>query len=219
MSRIELYANVHKGIRATLTQVASLVARTDFQRPADAAEATHAARRLVSHLESHARHEDEQVMPVLARVAPEVHADLQAEHARTDGLQHEVVSIADRIDGAADAERAALGRRLHDRLWRLTADHLRHMEREETEAMRALWAHCSDEELAGIHGRILASIPPAAMAEWAAILLPAVSLPERVAVLAPLTGKLPRTALEDLLGPARAALGPRWAETAAAAGL
>ena len=172
MSRFDLYANVHKGVRAALTQAASLAVRTDFSNPTEAAEAARVARRLVFQLENHARHEDTHVMPLLARVAPEVHADLQADHARTDGLQRELAELADRLHDAPAAQRIPLGRRLHDGLWRLAAEHLRHLDREESGAMRALWAHFTDEELAAVQGRIVATIPPDTLAEWSRHLAP-----------------------------------------------
>ncbi len=85
--------------------------------------------------------------------------------------------------------------------------------------MRVLWAHHTDEDLEAIEARIVASIPPDEAAEWGAIMLPALSLPERTAVLAPLARTLPPPALEAVLAPVRAALGERWPETAAAIGL
>jgi hypothetical protein len=219
MSRRNFYVPVHKGVRAALVQAASLVARTDFTRPAEAAEAARVTQRLVFHLESHASHEDHEIMPVLARIAPELHADLQAEHTRTDGLQREAAALAERILAAGAPERPSLGQRLHQLLWRLAGEHLRHVEREETEAMRVLWAHCTDEELEAMERRILASIPPEEAVEWGAIMLPALSLPERTAVLAPLARTLPRPAFEAVIAPVRTALGERWPETAAAIGL
>lgn len=219
MNRHDLYTPIHKGVRALLFQTASLADRTDPEDPDEAAAAVAAARALVRLLESHARHEDREVMPALERLAPEVHAELQAEHARTEGLAGEVLATLDRIVGAPAAERPSLGRRLHDQLWRLAAEHLRHMAREETQAMPALWAHLSDEAIAAIHQRILSSIPPAEMAEWGAVLLPALSLPERTAMLAPMARALPPPVFESLLAPARRALGAEWARTAAAIGV
>jgi hypothetical protein len=219
MDRVDLYTTIHKAVRALLFETAALAARTD---PGDAEEVTAlavAVRRLVRLLDDHAEHEDAEVLPVLARFAPELHADLQGEHARTDGLQRELHGMAERLRASRGEERASLVRRVHERLCRLTAEHLRHMDREETEAMRALWAHCSDQELDQIHQRILRSIPPPVMAEWAAVMLPAMSLPERTAMLTPMARQLPRPVLEDLIAPARAALGDRWGATARAAGL
>jgi hypothetical protein len=57
------------------------------------------------------------------------------------------------------------------------------------------------------------------MAEWVAVMLPAVSLPERAAMLEPMARQLPRPVLDELIAPARAALGERWGATARAAGL
>jgi hypothetical protein len=219
MNRHDLYTAVHKGVRAALFQTASRIDRTDFADPAEAGAAALAARTLVRALASHAAHEDREVMPVLQRLAPEVHADLQADHARTEGMADEVLATVDRLAVAPAAERPSLGRRLHDQLWRLTAEHLRHMEREETQAMRALWAHQTDEELLAIHRRILASIPPAEMAAWSVVMIPALSLPERRAMLAPMVESLPRPAFEALVAPVRQALGDDWARTAAAIGL
>lgn len=219
MDRNDLYTTIHKAVRTLLFDAVAQAARTD---PGDAREVTALAaalRRLVRLLDDHAEHEDAEILPVLARFTPELHADLQGEHARTDGLQRELLALGERLSAAREEERASLARRIHERLCRLTGEHLRHMDREETEAMRALWAHCSDQELDAIHQRILRSIPPSVMAEWAAVMLPAMSLPERTAMLTPMSRQLPRQVFEDLIAPARAALGERWGATARAAGI
>jgi hypothetical protein len=219
VARIDLYSTVHKGLRAELCQVATLAGRTDFGKAEEADEAALAAKRLVEHLETHAALEDREVMPELARVAPELHAELSSQHALTAGLQRDVAGVAEWIRRANGPNRVSLGRRLHQRLWWLVAEHLRHMEREETEAMRTLWAYRTDEDLAAIQQRMVGSIPRPAMAEWGAVLLAALSLPERTALLEPLVEHLPGDALEAFVGPVRSALGERWAETAAAVGL
>lgn len=218
--RVDLYGNVHKGLRAALFGTAALAGRTDFEHADEVQAAAAAVRRLLGFLDEHAAHEDAVVLPVLASLAPELHADLQAEHARLDGLQREVLALADRLPGAPSPERLALGRRLHDRLFRLGAEHVQHMLREEQDATRVLWAHLDDAALGALHGRILGAIPPARMAEWLALMLPALSLPERTAVLAGLRARVPPAALHDLTAPARGELGATaWAVTAAAAGI
>jgi hypothetical protein len=136
------------------------------------------------------------------------------------GLGREVLALAERLAGSTGLERVALGRRLHERLARLAAEHLVHMQREERDVNRSLWAHRTDEELRALHGRIVGSIPPERNAEWLGLILPALSLPERTALLAPLRAALPAAGLRQLTAPARTALGHEgWARTAAAAGL
>jgi hypothetical protein len=218
MARVDLFSTPHKGLRAELCRVATLAARTDFDRPGEALELAQDVLRLVGHLQDHADRESRQVMPELARVAPELHRNLVANHASTDLLQREVAEIARQLLRGAP-ERVLLGRRLHRRLWQLTAEQLHRMEREETEAMPALWAHHGDPAIRDIRKRVRADMQPRAMVEWGPVLLAAVSLPERAELLAPLVDQLPRLAVEALIAPVRSALGERWAETAAAIGL
>jgi hypothetical protein len=218
--RRELFITIHKGIRAALFDTASQVARADFATAAEAAAAGEAVTRLVDLLRAHAAPEDAVVFPELARLAPELAADLGLEHARMEGSERELELLAGRLGDASAPERTALGARLHTLLGRLVGDQLRHMDREESEALRVLQAHRTDDELAALEARIHASVPPGAMARVAAILLPAVSLPERATILASARTNLPPPAFAALADLARDVLGPAsWAATSRAAGL
>lgn len=220
MERIDLFAVVHKALRAELFAAATLAARTDFRSATEAARASAAARALVGLLEDHAEHEDAVVLPELASIAVELHAAIAADHARLEALHREVLSIAGRVDAAAtDGERAPLGRRLHDRLGRLAAEHLLHMQREEVEVNRALWAHRTDEALVALHARITGRIPPDRKAAMLAAMLAAASLPERIGLIATLRATLPDAVFRGVTAPARAALGDSaWSELSRAAG-
>jgi len=221
MARMELYGTVHKGLRAALFSATARAAGSDFASEAEARAAAAAARDLLGLLDEHAALEDAVIMPELARLAPEIHSALHDDHSRLDGLQRDLTAVAERLEAAGDpAMREALGRRLHDRLGRLAAEHLLHMQREEQEGNRILWAHRSDEELRALHGRVTGSIPPARLARWLAVILPAVSGPERSEMLGGLRAALPPPAFGELTGPARAALGEAtWASAVAAAGI
>ncbi len=222
--RVDLYGSVHKGIRSLLFATVGKVARADFAREDEAASALDAVERLFLLLEEHAEHEDRVVMPVLRRLSAEVYTALEDEHARTHGQQAELEKLASRLreargDGRLE-ERVALGRRLHARLCVLVAEHLRHMDREEAEANRVLWAHLTDAELWALHEQIVREIPPPRMADALSVMLPAMSLPERAALVGSLHANVPATVFVQLTGPARDALGADgWAATAAAAGI
>lgn len=217
-TRIDLYATVHAGIRVVLYDAASTVGRAEFADPEEATGAVAAVRRALGFLDEHTAHEDAVILPELHRVAPELHADLEAEHARVLGLQREIEGFAALVERAGEPERVAAGARLRDRLPRLVAEHLRHMAREETEANRALWANRTDAELQALHDRIVGAIPPARMAEWLAIILPAAPLSQRAALVGGLRSAAPPHVFDALVEPARAAMGAaRWARTLAAA--
>jgi hypothetical protein len=182
MQRIDLYAPVHKGLRATLCDTATLLGRTDFQARDESRAAAAAVARILRFLDEHAAHEDALVLPEILRHNAELHSELRSDHARIEGLQGEVAALAARLEAASAIERVSLGARLHERMWGLVAEHARHMQVEETRANRVLHANATDEELLAIQGRIVGAIPPARMAEWMALILPAISAPERAAL-------------------------------------
>jgi len=183
MNRLDLFLAVHKGIRAELFETTRLVARTDFSRLAEVQIAAARVQRTFGFLEEHAHHEDEAIFAELQRYAPELCAELQSEHSRIDGLMLEIVRLLARLQEAAAAERAALGRRLYALLGTFVAEYLRHMEREEGETNLRLWAHFSDEQLGAIQGRIIAAFEPARLAQWMELIVPELNATEREELL------------------------------------
>jgi hypothetical protein len=184
MTRLDLFLAVHKGIRAELFETARLVARSDFSQRAEAQAAAARVQRSFGFLEEHARHEQGVVFAELLPHAPVLCAELDNEHARIDGLMLEVVRLLARLDEAPQTECVALGRRLHSALGCFVAEYLRHMEREEGETNRRLWAHFSDEQLGALHGRIIAAIEPVRLEQWMELILPELNPGERAALLA-----------------------------------
>jgi len=176
MTRFDLFLAVHKGLRAELFETVRLVARTDFSAAGEADAAAARVRRSFGFLEEHARHEEERIFAALLPLAPVLCAELHNEHSRIDGLMLEIVRLLARLSEAEEAERVGLGRRLHALLGSFVSEYLRHMEREEGETNRRLWAHFSDEQLAALQGRILA--------QWFELILPELNAPERAALLA-----------------------------------
>ncbi|MCB9898122.1 MAG: hemerythrin domain-containing protein [Planctomycetes bacterium] len=216
MRRFDLYTTIHKGIRRILFETTRTVGETDFE---DAREAAHAAReigRMLAFLDEHAAHEDEVILPELATLAPELHADLRADHARVDGLQREIAAIVQRLEGANASERASLGRRLENRMGKLVAAHMLHLASEETDANRVLWAHRDDAYLVGLQTRIVEDIGPTRLADWLALALPAMNVRERRELLAGMRADLPGDAFEAVTAAARVELGERrWSASLA----
>jgi hypothetical protein len=218
MNRIDVYSMAHKGLRSLLFQAAALAARTDYASDEETEQLAARVDDLLGWLDSHAEHEELAIMPELAAISPDLHAALSADHGKVAGVQQDVRGWVARMRSSAGPARVAVGPRLHERLLVLTAEHIRHMGSEEADANRMLWAHRTDDELKAVLAKIRAASSPARAKGFLAFVLPALSAPERAAMLAPFAGTLPRPVLEDLLAPARAALGAEWDRTAAALG-
>ncbi len=220
MTRPNRYQPIHKALRAALFDATSLVARTEFADSGEAATAARSVATLLDLLDSHAEPEEEHVMPEVARHAPALDAALQADHGRLEGLQAELRALLPRTCSDLAPEREAAGQLLGRALTLLVADHLRHMDREETEAMPVLWTHCTEDELDAMDARIRAAVPPERMPLMLRLMLPAMSTPERAKLLAAARAQMPPPVFAQLSGLAREVLGPeRWASTARRVGL
>ncbi len=220
MNRPNRYQPIHKALRAALFDATSLVARTEFAHPGEASTAARTVATLLDLLDGHAHHEEEFVMPAVARHAPALLAALEADHGRLEGLQAELRALLPRTCSDITPEREAAGQLLGRALTLLVADHLRHMDREETEAMPVLWAHLTEAELDAMDGRIRASVPPERMPVMMRLMLPAMSTPECAALLSAARAQMPPPVFSQLSGLAREVLGPdRWEKAARRVGL
>jgi iron-sulfur cluster repair protein YtfE (RIC family) len=220
MNRPNRYQPIHKALRAALFDATVLVARTEFADPDEATLAARTVATLLDVLDSHAHHEEEFVMPVVARHAPALVAALERDHGRLEGLQAELRALLPRTCSEVTAEREAAGQLLGRALTLLVADHLRHMDREETEAMPVLWAHLTEEELDAMDGRIRAAVPPQQMPVMMRLMIPTMTTAENARLLSAARAQMPPPVFAQLSGLAREVLGPeRWARTARRVGL
>jgi len=207
--RRDFYAPIHKALRLFMTRTLCSVGSTD---PADAQQVRatlDAVGQLLALCESHLGHEDAFVHPALERARPGSAARVAAEH------EHHVEAIADLRDLAAlvadcrnDAARTAALGRLYRTLALFVADNFQHMHVEETAHNAVLWAAYSDAELDAIERALVASIPPAEMAEVLHWFMPALSAPERAGMLSGMQQGMPADAFCAVLGIAQRTLSP-----------
>lgn len=198
MATFDLYSTVHKGLRSLLYDAATCVGRTDFTSEAEVGAAVRTVRRALDFLDEHAEHEDREILPVLQAKNAWTAEELGADHARLEGLHQEIVALLPRIEGAEGSLRESLGQRLAQRVNRLVAEHIHHMEREERSGNRVLWAHCTDEELQAIHQRIVTTIGAQRLVQWAEFMVPALDRREREHMLAGIRELVPAAVVAAL---------------------
>ncbi len=165
-SRVDLYTHIHNGLRGLLFDLSRTAACADARR-AEAID-TLVARvdRALGFLDEHASHEDRVLLPVLRRLAPELEARLTEDHRGLDQLQEQVRAAALELELAEPPAQPDRLARLATLINQLTAAHLGHMHREETEANRALWAELADDDLLALRTQVLDAIPPARLVQW-----------------------------------------------------
>lgn len=173
------YKTIHKGIRAMLADLGREAGRVDWNDSADLTAFRAKAQQAFELLETHASLENAFIAPLLERYAPRVAAIIGSAHDEQEEILPALLRQLENFDSrAADAVDA--GHTIVLRLTRFIAESLAHMADEEELAMPALRAAVDEAALADADNRLHAAIPPAAMAQVAPHLIPALNTVERL---------------------------------------
>lgn len=199
---VDLYRDIHKGIRAELFAVVGAAGRLDPGDPTDRADLAAHVASVARLLEQHAEHEDHAIQPVLEELFPSLAERVAADHEGLDARIGRIVARARAAEG-----RAAVGAVYLD-LARFTSDYLAHQDLEERELMPALEAAIGPEATLGIHQAIVGSIPPEELARSLAIMLPAMNVDDRTELLGGIRAGAPEAAFAQLWGLAGSVLEP-----------
>lgn len=202
-TRYDIYRWIHKALRARMGRVITLAGQIDvtdlpaLQATLDGVDA------LLAQCRAHLAHENDFVHAAMEAVQPGSSADAAAEH------QHHVRHI-DTLCAASTALRqqptsdAAL--RLYHALALFVSENLVHMHMEETEHNAVLWRHCTDAQIQAVEQRLLASLPPAELADTLPWMSLGLNATERAQLLGGLQQSVPAPVFEAMLDSAMAPL-------------
>jgi hypothetical protein len=197
--RHDIYARIHKGLRAFLSDTLVALGRMD---PLDACDVRDTLARLdevLAFCEAHLEAEDAFVHPALESRSPGAALARITEHVAHVRDIGDLRMLARQL--AAEPSVAG-ARALYRRFAAFVAENLLHMEQEEQGNNAALWALFSDPEIRAIEARIVASHAPAQTMHALRWMLPSVHHGERLFVLEGLR-QAPPPVLQGALGLAR----------------
>jgi Hemerythrin HHE cation binding domain len=205
---VDIYRDVHKGIRSELFAVTLDAGRVD---PHDDEAVGAVAGRwgsLVKLLVEHARHEEDFVQPVVEQFAPLYAEEILESHAQLEGQMAQLELLADRAGEACAAHRRLFTHRLYLGLASFTAAYLEHQEFEEFEVMVMLSQHVSAEDLRAIDDAIVASIPPEMMAQSLPIMVASMNIEDQSELFGAARMSAPPEVFAGMMGLARSVLEP-----------
>jgi hypothetical protein len=214
LPRVDLYGPIHKALRLMMTDTLQRLGRLDAEDAAETAASLAQTEELLAACRAHLSKENAYVHTAIEARRPGTSERIAEEHiAHLDAI---CALEADLAALRALPSAAAAGR-LYSRLARFIAENFEHMHVEETQHNAALWAAYSDEELALIHQRILASIEPDEMAVVLRWMVPALTPAERAEMLGRMQQELPPAAMQGVLDIVRPHLDQRgWGKLARA---
>lgn len=201
--RHDIYAFIHKGLRAALTDALLAVGRLDSGDPVEVSQAVAGVRDLLEFCRDHLETENAFVHTAMEARRPGSTRRIGAEHvehaAAIAALQGQVEALA----RSPAASRGAIAARLYRDLARFVGDNFVHMYVEEVEHNRVLWAIYSDTELCALESEIKAHLPPAAMLRALRWMLPAMTPAERGGMLRAMREGAPAPVFGGVLSLAR----------------
>jgi len=201
--RLDMYAGIHKGIRAMMADTLLAAGRMDVEDALELAQTTERVLQLLDFCASHLAHENEFVHPAIEARAPGASDRIAHEHEDHERHIAAIGAAVAALRAAAPAQRAANALELYRALSLFAAENFQHMHVEETAHNAVLWARYTDAELAEIHGRLLASIPPAEMMVAVRWMVPHMNPAERAGMLGEARQNAPAPAFQAMLDTVR----------------
>ena len=202
---VDLYRDVHKGIRSELFAVVERAGNVDpHERDGVRALADHV---IATHvlLEEHAHHEDAFIQPVLERELPVLAERIEQDHLALDRTIGRIAEMAASIE-ASDATARRNVHLLYIDLARFVSEYLTHIDIEERVLMPALEEVIGVEATVELNVAIVSSIPPDEMAKSLALMLPAMNLEDRFDLLSGMRSTAPAEAFASVVDLARSVL-------------
>jgi Hemerythrin HHE cation binding domain len=214
-ARHDIYAFIHKGLRAFMAHTLVRVGRLDPHDSAEVTEVGDELRALIAICRGHIEHENGVVHPAMQARAPGSCEAIAADHVHHAASLDELALLLDRLPGDDGAARA-----LYRSLAVFVAENFEHMHQEETVHNAVLWATHSDAELLALEHRIVSALTPDEAALSMRWMLPHMTPAERAGMLGGLRANAPVEAFEGVLSLIRPLLGGRdWRKLALALGL
>jgi hypothetical protein len=197
---LDLYRDIHKGIRVELFAVTSSAGRLDPAQGIARAEIARHVSDVVGLLVAHAEHEDGAIQPALEAHLPELAERVEVDHLTLEARMDELTEMAQQAAVLDVADPAAQMHRLYLALGSFTSDYLAHQDIEERVIMPSLEAAVGVDEVVAIHQAILASIPPDEMGRSLSLMIPAMNIDNRAELLGGMRAGAPAEVFQGVWG-------------------
>jgi iron-sulfur cluster repair protein YtfE (RIC family) len=205
---VDIYRDVHKGIRNELFAVTLGAGQVDPRDPEAVSAVATRWGKLVELLVAHAQHEEDFVQPVIEEFTPIYAEEIIEAHQRLEGQMAQLELLADRAAESCPEQSRLLTHRLYLGLASFTAAYMQHQEFEEFEVMVMLSQHVSPEELRALDNAIVASISPEMMGQCLAIMVPAMNIEDQAELFGGMQAGAPPELFAGAMGLAQSVLEP-----------
>lgn len=158
--RVNIFNQIHKGLRALLYETSLLLQQTDFSDEAEMKDAINRVRLVADVFDDHAHHEDEFILPAIQEYEPSIVDAFEQEHEIDGRLTRALKDSLQAVQLASPLVRPEMANELSKTFIHFMVFNLEHMSKEESILNKILWRYYSDEQILAIQKNILASLSP-----------------------------------------------------------
>lgn len=219
-ARYDIYAVIHKGLRAFMSQTLTRVGRADWDEAEDRQVVLGQVRDLLHACAAHLEHEDAFLHPAMDARRPGSSAQTGSDHRGHERHIEDLERLARQLRECDNGARQAAGDTLYRALAAFVAENFEHMEVEERHNNAVLWSAYSDTELFALEQRLVAAVKPETMQMLLPWMLPYASPAQRLELLGGMRQGMPGEVFNGVLNMLRDLLLPReWAKLTTAMNL
>jgi hypothetical protein len=196
--RINIFNQIHKGLRALLYESSLLLQQTDFLDDQEMQTAVTRVTMVADLFDDHAHHEDKFILPAIQEHEPSIVDAFEREHAMNIKLTRALKNCLQALQMASPVVRPEMANVLYKTFVQFMVFNLEHMSKEETILNKILWRYYSDGEILAIQKNILASLTPWSATNGSRWMMRGLNNPEIVGWLKSVEESAPEAAFQKL---------------------
>jgi len=212
MNRYNIFAQVHKGLRAMLYETALCLQQTDFTNTEEAAHSLELLVQTVDLFDQHAHTEDTMVFSTVVYTDAALVNVMEQEHQEDHALAQRLRGLLTAFSHAVSfADTSITGEAITNCFVEFMIFNLKHMAKEEDQVNKALWKKYTDTELHALTQKIVTSIPAQHLVQFNRWMMRGLNNSEITGWLKEVKNNAPDIVFQSLMQTAAAELeAPRW---------
>ena len=197
--RFNIYTQIHKGLRAFMSEVLVAVGRADPDDLSEVDSTLESVRALLAFAQVHLEHEEHFIHPAMEARRPGASADSHGDHAGHLRTFEALQAAVRAVEWNSPSQRAQALLQLYRQLALFVAENFEHMHVEETQNHAVLTSCYTEEEVLALNRRLVAAVKPADMATALRWMVPASHAGERTVQLCSMQRAAPASVVAGVL--------------------
>jgi hemerythrin-like domain-containing protein len=200
--RVNIFNQIHKGLRALLYETSILLQQTDFTDEEEMQAAIKRVTLVADMFDDHAHHEDNFILPAINEYEPSIVDAFEQEHELDTKLTRALKESLYALQMASPLVRPNMANELSKTFVQFMVFNLEHMAKEESILNKILWRYYSDEEILDIQKKIVANLSPWSASVSSRWIIRGLNNPEIVRWLRSVEESAPETVFQNLFATA-----------------